>query len=381
MVYFQIMFEARPYNPANTQPTEFMRPATEPFQGGIAALTRQTAERIREKATERYVALFGEDTLDASTAPDVRVGSEVELLVFSPKSDPHKDIHKLDVENPNYSLKHRRKVRKLAESIVKPPERGGLDGIVHEEVDRDRIFMETRITPSTAEEFEDKAEIFQAWIQYMGIEDNIHPVVHSQHYHISITSADGEVNILEDPDTMAAVQAGVTDIYHRAFPFVRLPEHILMGYSRFIGLEKGVKTKGDENNPDNPLRLEARANASEYAFDPHLNLFIALTGVERGLNHIGRINEIDTDFPMDRADIYSYSGSRKFSMPYFSSGGYIHTYENALDHVLVDPVLDQAMPRELLVGIHEVVQSYIDIAERRTTVEEVRERTARKMHV
>jgi hypothetical protein len=366
------MLEARPYNPDNTQATEFMRPATEPYQQSIKALTQQTAQRIQEKAAGRYVELFGEDTLDASTAPDVRVGSEVELLIFSEKSDPYEDKRKHDYDNPNYRSGHLRKVRGIAESIVMPAKKGGLEGIVHQEVDRKRIFMETRITPSTIGEFEEKANIFQAWMQYVGIGDRLHPVVHSQHYHISMTSADGGVNLLEDPATMAAVQAGLTDTYHRALPLVRIPEHLEHGHSRSIGLSHGVRIK------DNPLRVEARVNASEYAFDPYLNLLVALTGVERGLDHIGKIDQIDEDKPMDRSTHYSYNGNTKYSLPYFYAGG---SYEKTLGSVLTDPVIDTVMPREILIGIHEVLQSSIDIAERRTTVAEVRERTEHKMQV
>ena len=372
------------YLPHNTRPEEFMRPPTEASQRLTIGVCREMETEINQRATsllptselrpvKRRLRLrrsrHHSEPLNSPISPGLKVGSEIELLIFSPDSVPHLDKMKPQEKNPNYTKEHMDIVADIAHSVGLPTKKGGLTEALQRDITRKRIFMEIRTQPGSVEDYIAAMQKIKDWFQKAGKDANVHPVVFSQHLHLSVTGHAGNTNLLgAETDEMRSTYKGIVDIYHRAFPFLMLPENF-DGDPLHIGtVGEAIYIKGRKNKPDNPLRIEGRLNSSEYAIDPYLNLLVHLVGIYRGLSAASHPETLDEDYPL----LHMRDGISPHEKPFFTIGEGHPERDETLCRMLTDPVLQEHLPPDLINGLVKVFQGYPDISRGITTAADSR---------
>jgi hypothetical protein len=354
------MPEAIKFRPENTLPQDFMRPPTEPLRLPVAVHALLQEEAINQEAE----ALTGLIVPGERPRSILRIGSELEFLLFSDESVPHEDVEKDDDVNPNYSLKHMLNVRRLALRMRKSAEEGGLKDVLHDDGDVDRIFMEIRTSPSDASGYMQSMDRITQWFQENASGFHIRPVVWSQHLHLSLHDEITDRNLFSSLKLTNIVKKGIVDIYHRALPMLRLPENVEDEVVSEIGGPTGVLEKGD-GWESGPIRLEGRMTNSDYAADPYVNLLFHLIGFKRGLQNRHDHQAIDRDYPLDATE--------SLDDAYFTIGEGHTTFQEALKHMQDDPVLRDELPEELLMGLHDTAQTYWDVSSGQLSASEARE--------
>lgn len=353
------------FRPENTAPAQFMRPPTEAFHAALTTASFLHEGGINEtarKASRRLSSTRGE-----AFTPTLRIGSELEVLLFSADSVPHEDRERSTAQNPNYSPKHTERITQLKGDLRANSQDGGLTDVLYDEGAFEKLFMEIRTKPTDVAVYNESMSQIQEWMQVHTEKLGIHPVIWSQHFHLSLTDNETGHNLLLYPPALKAARKGMIDIYHRALPLLRLPENVEdapvveMGTTR-----RGVRIKGEDSATD-PQRLEGRMNNSDYAFDPHVNLLYNLIGMKRGLEHIADTDAIDADFPL---------GNHLFGeqLPYFLVGRPHTEYNTAILRAIDDQVLQDQLPQKLHEGLLAAIAPYWDISTGKTEVSTARNR-------
>ena len=367
--------EAKKYLPLNTAPGEFMRPPTEPLDKRIIGVCLDLEKKINKELKGFGGRIFH---------PRLRIGSEVELNLFSDTFDPGKHTKDIVDNNPNYTKKHTRRVKRLLTNLLLRSflnnRLWAMDPVtIGKEY---RIFTELRTSTGDVNNYVKSMRWIRKYFQKRTPKRHINPVVHSEHIHMSFTSKFRGINVVKNPDSRFAIQMGIVDAYRRMFALVRLPEEIAAKYSwgDYIKILHGYDVR--ENGEDegkimprmNPPRIEGRINNSEYAFDPYLNLLVQLVGVYRGLKYVSDRTKINSDYHHgnNAADYNRLNGS-------FGTNIYANHFDAAYAF-LDDPVVTDLLGKELVNDIFDTIVSYSRLSEGRQGVAEVRSDRQKKMN-
>lgn len=94
------------YRPENIVPEEFMRPPTEILQPAVIDLCYEFEKRINKKIAK--IASPFSLVKHSSTLPRLKMGSELEILLFSGNADPSVNMKQPETINPNYNKTFRK---------------------------------------------------------------------------------------------------------------------------------------------------------------------------------------------------------------------------------------------------------------------------------
>lgn len=362
--YYPIIYivkEVVKYSAENTGIEYFMRPPTESLGADLMDACTLIEQKIN-KVGERVAYTLASTEIK----PNLSIGSEIELLLFSQDFDP--SIHRYgnaddEKVNPNYSRKHLKAVREIMGGIHKTTRKGGIADVLYAECPTlvRRIFAEVRTRPSDVLGYSTAMSSLQSYFQRRG--GMTRPVVHSQHFHCSLTSASG-FNLLCSDRVVLAIKKGIIDSYQRFLPLVMLPEEVEEENQKSVGLDSGVRLRGSLYGHGYPRRIEGRLSSSEYMFDPYVNLLVHLIGVARGLEHTFSITDIDADRKLQFSDDYD--------VYYFTTGANITNYQDEIGRMMNDPVLPQFLNRDLIQKLAEKAQLYWDISKGNISVADAR---------
>ena len=366
------MIESRRYGQGNIKPNNFMSPPTEGLWLPIDVLVLEQEKEINVQAG-KIVRERKLSTRQNPCEPTLRVGSELEIILFSNKVDPYTGykIHKS--RNYNYGDEHLDSMKRFRKAMAKPEDEGGLGStITGEGVYVGSLTTEIRTPPSTTEVYLQQINRIKRWVQENAGKYDIDPTIMSQHFHMSLVDQYSGDNLLTDDQLREVVMKGLFDIYHRGLPFLRLPELIEgeLVYDMNGREKKGVREKGLDS-PQNPLRLEGRMNNSDYAADPSLNLLFNLVGFRRGLEHYDKHQLIDQDNPLGDTDIPSVAGFR------FGHG--ITTYQQTLDEFFLDEVIAATFPKSILDVLYKTGSMYPAISQGYLSLIEAREKVNKSL--
>ena len=359
--YNKKVMEVRKYQPDNITPDEFMRPPTEPvdrklkeialhLEGNINALAAKVAEKYNKNK------------------PVLKVGTELELLLFSSQFDPaihRSESNSPDRPNPNYHDSHQDQVAALGEHMQSQQ---GLAGILQKEepVDYERLFLELRTKPVDVAGYISQMEKTRDYISAQAHKRGIHPVLHSQHIHLSLCNEPSVSNILWDIPVRSAVQRGILDTYRRAYALLNLPEEVAKPHNPAVNGNTAVKLNG-MGTPSDPLRYEGRLNTSEYMFDPFMNLVINLIGVYRGLQLALDPQLLKHPITLDQRstgpDIFYYFLTTPFR---------VTPYAEVLSRTVQDPMLNEFLTPDVLKNVVSRMKSYEQITSGERRVSDVR---------
>lgn len=341
------------YRPENIQPDEFMRPPTEVFQPAVKDLCLGMEDRINTRLTEIVRP-------QVFPSLQLRMGSELELLLFSGFSNPPEDDKKNKMTNPNYTRSHVDTVRRIVAELVEPQADGGLGEILSPDVTLSTLFMEIRTLPGDVANYMVAMDKVQKWFQDKGKQHHVLPTVFSQHIHFSATEANGKNNFLT-PSNLDGIGNAMLDTSNRAFPLVRLPENVESKYPTAMAVDyAGILHKGSLLDHKEPYRLEARIGNSEYAFDPSLNLLVDLIGLYRGL-----IND-----PQSEATLQT--GVSEPTRQLFIQGAAHMDWATKVENLVKDPELPKYIPSPLLGNLKTVLESYWKLSRGQMTVAQAR---------
>jgi hypothetical protein len=345
------MVEALKNRPENITPEHFMSSPTEAFSPWFNTLSLCLEDEINRSARD----------IAHDPSINLQIGSELEFHLFSKDFCPHLHDKYSRTDNPNYSEEHFSQLAHLKEKMLTPRFEGGLGDILCESegetVTLLKNFMEIRTAPGSVEDFLEYMGELKSWMQKETEQRDINPVVYSQHIHFSLR---GKTNLLQDTNGEADfMKKAMLNVYQRTLPLIRLPEEIESNgpivYSR-----ANIRTNGRPSDPNgpNPIRIEARINNSEYAFDPSLNLLIHLIGMQQGLFYSTQElgwDEIGSDFPLHNPYLLKIYGSHI-------------NIEQALDRLPEDKIMQEYLPQEVLYGIKDIVKCYREVSEGRMSV-------------
>lgn len=363
------MVEAVKYRQENIATEHLFSAPTEAFKPWFSTLALYLEDDINTRA--RNI------TEDGSVK--LRMGTELEFLMFSPQFDPLRHSQSEKNGNPNYDKSHIQLVQQVIDDMFTPRDQGGLrellynsgekininNGSRHYYISSQNIFMEIRTKPGTVQDYKENLEELQVWMKKEAEKKDIRPVVHSQHIHFSLFGEQANAFQINAQATNF-VRKSTVDMYHRALPVLRLPEEIE------DGSEKHKNYSATDNFPHRTVitfngfgadRFEGRINNSEYAFDPYLNLVVHLLGIHRGLVYSKKplgYTTLDRDYPLDSTTM------QQDSTPWFSREK--RDFNTALSHLTEDKVLNEYFPSEVIHAIRDVVASYRDVSEGRLSV-------------
>lgn len=345
------MVDVIKYKPENTTAEQFMRPPTE----GLGPVLFDTA-LLHEEQVNKFIR---DQSPGIATPPRFQVGTELELIFFADGFVPeaHSDEDKKDSEkvklNPNYRKDHEAQVRRLVRGLTGFR---GKRGIFYP-YDRSTIWnisCELRTKPGDVTFYGDATAQIRDFIATNA--GDMHPVVHSQHFHLSLANGRG-YNVLSERNSALtdAVRKGIVDTYRRFLPLLLLPEEL---EREFPLPTDGVIVKRNRNNGRNLRRVEGRLASSEYMFDPNLNILVHVLGIARGLEHIDDPEGLFED------------GKYPPNYHHLTIGG--DSYQRALKGMASDEILRQYLPGALIDGLVSRASMNVDISRGVKTVAEVR---------
>jgi hypothetical protein len=325
------MTEYIKYNPLNYRPDLFMRPPTECVQNDIRYLIREMEEKARIVFEKKHA--------------EILVGTELEVLFFSPRVDPVVAERELPNHlNPNYDDEHLLKLNEIeawANTLMEKHPSQFLES------DRmSRIFMEFRTMPQTCAKYLDTVDLFRTELGKKTRELNILPVVHSQHIHLSVTgTTNNRFGVRED--FLAPI---FKKYYHwepssdyafiRLLPLVLLPEEWEDRNAYSCGAEQALDCINSERT------MEARKLSSEYANDYVLNLLLSL-------KMLASVNDprCNTGFPVIIGPDSYKSAARKMS-----------EYKD----------LRKFFGESVITKLSSITEQYPAVSRRKITIEEVK---------
>lgn len=338
------------YARENITPDEFMRPPTEAYRSEIDSLNLDLGKRINRILESEQRAL---------NKPSLRIGSEIELLMFSSESDPAQDLKKHDKLNPNYSGVHLTKVRKLMSDLVDHGSKYNLRDIIESRINVDRIFGEIRTKPTTVGNYITSMDRLKHWMQKKSGELGISPVVYSQHFHFSMAGFGGTNNVLRNEVLGEVVAQSMLSVYSRSLAMTNLPEDV-EGDPQYYEVDRlAVLYKGKKRSIVDPLRLEGRMNSHSYAFDPHLNLLINQIGLYNGLLLAYSLKKIFRRMP---DAVYDFTIGRGYT-----------SWPSELESLVNNRKIEQYIPRGLLEKIQNTLKYYWQISTNELTLRDARD--------
>lgn len=323
--------EYKKFNPENIVPQQFMRSATEAAgHTEIVYIAKQVEAELQGK-------VFPPTTIKEKA---VGLGSEFEILFFSPEMDPH-EAEKLDESNnPNYSAKHQRKMdcilsesEKFVQKNSKFFWRNPLERI-------GRLMFEYRTAPFPLSGYLEAVNLLRDHVIDVSNRFGVWPVVYSQHLHTSLTGAQGNVlkpffesDYYSSNSPRASFRKNMSNFFRQAAPFVLLPEEFEPVDYPFYQAE----VAGNRH-------VEFRQLASEYANDPGLNALLCLQALHHGLN---------------------------YSDPVYDGSGVKHSFRDEAKDLRSRQALKSVMGQSLLGTLASVVEKHHDISARKKTVADV----------
>lgn len=247
------MSEFHKYNPANMAPELLLEPPTQAVAAETRYLSLQLAKEI------------------CATSEKLRLGTELEIIFFSPDADPLVAYQRPNSKNPNYQIPHQDKMRELEKwannrrSLAEGPH-----------TKQSRLCVEFRTRPADIRNYFSRVNTLRDAIQTECRQLEVLPVVHSQHIHVSILDKDG-VNPVEKAPYRSLEYATQKD-FRQVLPLILLPEEIYQHWSL-----SPVNIKGQRQNRRDLSRLEFRKLSSEWACDPSLNALLSLRALKECL--------------------------------------------------------------------------------------------------
>lgn len=268
------------FNPPNLTPNHFLAPPTDILCAAFTKGVRKVTDEIIEN-TRRPWTTFGKT--------QCLFGTELEILFFPPDFDPENNDRNCH-QNPCYGDDHLDKVRETCADI----NNGSLLPNITDADRISRIGIEIRTPPGELADYYTHIEIVRTKLAERCQIDNVRPVVHSQHLHVSVFR--GWKNLIEsrnDDEDYRCTQAE----FNNTSPTQLLPEEFAYGIHARPFQFKGSK---DDGQSADPLRLEFRRLSSEFACDTHLNLLITLLGTHHFLktseSHLSGFSKTPSSF-------------------------------------------------------------------------------------
>lgn len=265
------MSEYLKYNPANLQPENFLHPPTETVEDEIQYLARQLADILEGKPYHQGVE-----------ARTLLIGTELEVLFFSPDRDPLAARVLPREDNPNYQYDHFSKITTLKnwaenlryrrKKIAKCTSIGTLG-------------IEFRTRPLGLSGYLEATNQLRDLIQTRSKRLGVLPVVYSQHIHISLCQ--GATNFIHeiagsyrDEGDHVKYRKQIDRIFAPVLPLVLLPEEFCVT-PRGVTWVKGTSSVGSN---EDPVRTEFRMLSSEWACDPSLNVTLSLRALDQAIH-------------------------------------------------------------------------------------------------
>jgi len=265
------------YNPANYTPENFMRPKTAVVWSELSYLNDQMRHLIE-----------GTMRVDRGS---LLVGSEFEVFLFDGNSDPNETWQKYDDgrRNPNYQKAHKNKVQKIARLASDLDSRESSRFL--ECTRESALLLEMRTTPQNVEGYVDTVSYLADWLRHQARENEVMPVVHSQHIHISsnrrgFPSLDPRRRYDRYLLSQDFDEEVVNAAFSRVLPLMLLPEE----YDGDDSVPSASATKGSDIKTMHP---EFRLLSSEYMNDPILNLNVSLRAMYASMYNPAMVTDMD----------------------------------------------------------------------------------------
>lgn len=319
------MAEYKQYNPANITPDRFFRPPTARTHGELKYLIGQ----LNQALEGRFLS-----------SKRLLVGAEFEVHFFNPDSDPYMCFGMSSNQNPNYSTDHSRKLLEIGELAANMHNNRPSEFLSSDKIGR--VTYEFRTAPQQVDDHLKTLEVFGDLLRNKASELRVHPVVYSQHIHLSLTNNPLLQFALFDRRGIIPRYSWVDAAFSKVTPMAILPEEwkdrenppIMIKHD---GIISGRSTSGLDHT-------EFRMLSSEYAHDPILNLLLTLRALHESCGQKKEIGK--THYPND--------------------------FLQSVIQMEEDRELIEFFGGSTLSAIASILKQYPKVSERKMTIDEVR---------
>jgi hypothetical protein len=263
------MREYKKFRLENYDPEFLLCPPTGCVENELMYLSRQLAESL-ECGTQI-----------PTKKRSLKVGTELELFLFTPEIEPEMANLLWEDDNPNYSGAHMRKIQRINSWAEHLKESDPLFGVCSND-DVGRLTVEFRTLPLDLDDYYTAIRRLAEGLRTRCKNEGVIPVVFSQHIHTSLHL--GNENLIVKTyneygkNIPHSFRRSLAKSVSQLIPLVSLPEEFPMRLNedRVSYLSGYEDCLSEWNDLDEAKRSEFRRLSSEYACDPALNLCVSL---------------------------------------------------------------------------------------------------------
>ena len=333
------------HNPYDLTPSHFCTPPTSVVWRHLLPTINDIAQTLEGRRQRRKLL----------------VGTELEILLFSPEIDPYvgaswlrsakQNIEGYSIPNANYGQPHLNKVNELYQYL------GNWSDECPTEMLRpslfNRLMVELRTAPVSPAHYIDLLDQVRTRLQGLFLRNEVLVTVYSQHIHLTLNNADGSSYYPSD---------NFSNYWFPIRPLVLLPQEWDRRFSSPFLPKETILVRDNMGEAKqwvkrSQVHPEFRMLSSEYAHDPILNLALVLASVHR-----------DVSAPSLTRDIVSRIFGR--ILPKRKPRRQDKTYVDSCNFLPRSPLTDY-FGRETLTMLSSILELYPMVSTREITVDEI----------